>query len=591
MQIYKVLSIAICLLLGACQTEGIERKSTITTDAEGTHTSKKDEVSSPILRYDAVHHPVIAKHGMVSSQNRLASEIGQTILAKGGNAVDSAVAVGFALAVTLPRAGNIGGSGFMLIHMSDREHTIALDFRSTAPALASLDDFRNKKGEIDWQSMAFGNRAPGVPGSVAGLYRAWEMYGSMPWKELLAPAIKLAQEGIVVTHDLAFALSEAQPIMSEYPSSVKTYFKENGNVPLVGETLLQPDLAWSLSEIAKHGSDAFYKGAIAQKIDDYMRSVDGYISKQDLAGYRVEQREPISTTFNNHKVVTMPPVSGGGIAMLQMLNVLNEFPMDEYTAGSAESLHIIAETMKRAAANRRINIGDPDFVDVPTEAMISRKVAKQIAGQIDLNKATAVIDLAPMGVIPFESPETTHYSIADRYGNAVSTTYTLGYSFGAGVVVPGTGILLNNHLRVFSHRVADHANSMQAGKRMLSSMTPTIVFNPQDEVFLITGSPGGSRIPNIVTQVVINAVQYGMNIAEATHAPRIHQQWRTPNLGVEKGISVDTIKLLKQRGHSVEEQPTMGSTQSIMLLDGYMYGSSDPRRPGAATLGVDINEN
>ena len=584
-------SLATIFLLGACQTPSLKEQSIEPTkQANAKNVSATANTSNgAILRYDIVHHPVIAKYGMVASQNYLATEVGRDILAGGGNAVDSAIAVGFALAVTLPRAGNIGGSGFMLIHMAGAEDTIALDFRSAAPELAQLSDFKDENGKIDWFTMSFGAKAPGVPGSVAGLYRAWEMHGSLPWKSLLAPAIKLARDGIQVTEDLSFALQEAEALMLKYPSSSKAYLTKEGKAPAAGEILVQNDLVWSLTEIAEHGADAFYRGAIAQKIEDYMQVADGYISKRDLGAYKVEQRKAISTQFNGYKVVTMPPVSGGGIAMLQILNVLSEFPMSSYAAGSADSLHVIAETMKRVAANRRVSIGDPDFVDVPTEAMISKRVAKVIANDIDLNKSTDVVNVSPMDVSPYESADTTHFSVADRYGNAVSTTYTLGYSFGSGLVIPGTGILLDNQLRNFSHRVTDHANVMQAGKRMASTMSPTIVFNPQGDVFLVTGSPGGGRIPNIVAQVIVNTVQYNMNIAQATHAPRIHQQWRTPNLGVEKGISVDAIKLLEMRGHTVEQQQTMGSTQSIMLRDGYMYGSSDPRRPGAATLGVDLN--
>jgi len=379
--------------------------------------------------------------------------------------------------------------------------------------------------------------------------------------------------------------------MSNYPSSVNAYMDADGNAPKAGSKLIQPDLAWSLKQIARDGADAFYQGVIAQKIDAFMQASGGYIRLSDLSAYEVKQREPISTTFNNHKVVTMPPVSGGGIAVLQMLNVLSQFPMESYAAGSAESLHVIAETMKRVAANRRVGIGDPDFVSVPTQAMISERVAKVIAASIDLKKSTPVTDLTPMDVSPYASPETTHYSVVDAAGNAVATSYTLGYSFGSGLVIPGTGIILDNQLRNFSHRVLNHSNVMQAGKRMLSTMCPTFVFNAEGKLFLVTGSPGGGRIPNIVTQLIVNTVQYGMNIAEATHAPRIHQQWRTPGLGVESGISVDTIKLLEMRGHTVEQQQTMGSTQSILLKNGYLYGSSDPRRPGAAALGIDVLSN
>ena len=551
------------------------------------HSSTDTKKQGAVLRYDTVHHPVIARGGMVSTQNRIASEVGKDILLQGGNAVDSAVAIGFALAVTLPRAGNIGGSGFILMYLREKNQTIALDFRSMAPNLASLDELKTQEGEVDWHAMSFGAKAPGVPGTVAGLYKAWSEHGVLPWASLLKPAIELAENGFIITPDLAFALSEAEKLMAPFPSSTKIFMRSNGAAPIAGDRLYQKDLAWSLKQIAENGADAFYRGEIAKKIDGYMRATNGFMRLDDLNSYEVAQREPISTNFNGHNVVTMPPVSGGGIAILQMLNVLSEFPMSSYAQGSAESLHIIAETMKRVAANRRVGIGDPDFVDVPTKTMIGADVARFIAKDISLTESKDVKSISPLDVSPFESADTTHYSVADSQGNVVSTTYTLGYSFGSGLVIPGTGILMDNQIRNFSHRIPNHANSMTGGKRMVSTMAPTIVFNPMGEPYLVTGSPGGSRIPNIVTQLIVNTVQYGMNVAQATHAPRIHQQWRTPNLGYESGHSVDTLTLLESKGHTIERQQTMGSTQSIMIKDGYFYGSADPRRPGAAALGVD----
>lgn len=577
--------LVLSLVITACQVQPVKQPESESLPVKQTAT--RSASSGAVLRYDTVHHPVLARRGMVVSQNELASEVGREILEAGGNAVDAAIATGFALAVTLPRAGNIGGSGFMLIHMAEESKTIALDFRSAAPATADLSQFKDANGEIDWFTMSFGPKAPGVPGTVAGFHEAWSRYGTLPWSSLLQPAIKLAAEGIEVSDDLAYALAEARQVMSVYPSSVAAYMGADGKAPKSGSVLKQADLAWSMTELAEHGAAAFYNGSIAEKIVAFMQASGGYISAADLQNYKVRERLPISTTFNEHTVTTMPPVSGGGIAILQMLNVLSEFPMETYGAGGAESLHVIAETMKRVAANRRVNIGDPDYVRVPTATMTGKRVAQAIASDIDLSKSTPVDVLEPMDVSPYESPETTHYSVVDGAGNAVATTYTLGYSFGSGLVIPGTGILMDNQLRNFSHRVLDHANVMQAGKRMVSTMSPTLVFDPEGDLFLVTGSPGGGRIPNIVTQLIINTVQYGMNIAEATHAPRIHQQWRTPELGVEPGVSPDTIRLLRLLGHDVVEHQTMGSTQSVMIKDGYIYGAADPRRPGAAAVGID----
>jgi len=575
--------LAAFILGGLLSCQGIEQ----TTHTTETVKSAAIDTGGVVLRYDSVHHPVIAQHGMVVSQNELATQVGQKILASGGNAVDAAVAVGFALSVTLPRAGNLGGSGFMLVYLAETKTTVALDFRSAAPASAKLSDFLDESKNIKWQDLTFGPKAPGVPGTVAGLYHAWNKHGSLPWPTLLEPARKLAQDGITVSDDLAFALREALPTMRNYPSSVAAYANGPDSPLQSGDLLRQPDLAQSITEISEGGADAFYRGVIADKIVSFMQEQGGYISHQDLQSYKVRERKAIETSYRGHRVVTMPPSSTGGLALLQMLNVLQNFPLAEHPAGSAESLHIIAETMKRVAANRRFGIGDPDYVTVPTKGFLSDSIARDIAGKIDANSAKAVGDVKPIDAQPYESRETTHYSVVDKFGNAASTTYTLGYSFGSSLVVPGTGILLDNQLRNFAHRTPNHANAMQAGKRMLSTMTPTIGFDPDGELYLVTGSPGGSRIHNIVLQILVNTIDYGMNIAEASHRPRIHQQWRTPQLGVEAGINPDTLQLLRRKGHVVEQQQTMGSSQSIMRRSGYLYGAADPRRPGALALGMD----
>lgn len=569
----------VSLLLSACGTGG--------QYSSAGNASAAQQSSGAVLRYDSVHHPVIARRGMVVSQNKLATSVGQKILADGGNAVDAAVGVGFALAVTLPRAGNLGGSGFMLLHMKGADEPTALDFRSAAPSTAMLADYQNEQGDIDWHALTYGPRAAGVPGTVAGLRHAWEKFGSKPWAELLEPARLLAAEGIEVTQDLEYALREALPVMGAYPASMAAYAKANNTAYVAGETLVQADLANSIAAIAAQGATAFYEGDIAHKISDYMRDTGGNVSLADLKNYRVRERAALETRYRNHKIVTMPPSSVGGLALLQMLNVLQNFELSKYPAGSAMSLHIIAETMKQVAANRRFGIGDPDFVDVPVEGFLSEEIADALADRIDLSEARTTERINPENAQKYESRETTHYSVVDDQGNAVSTTYTLGYSFGSAAVVPGTGILLDNQLRNFSHRTPEHANAMQAGKRMLSTMTPTLVFDENDELLLVTGTPGGSRIHNVVLQILINTIDYGMNIAEASHRPRIHQQWRTPSLGVEPGIGADTLKILQSMGHTIEQQQTMGSTQSIMRRDGYLFGAADPRRPGALALGND----
>lgn len=566
--------------------------------------------AQPIIRYDSIHHPVAASGGMVVSQNEAASEVGRQILRKGGNAVDAAVAMGFALAVTLPRAGNLGGSGFMLVHMAGSggpDTVTALDFRSVAPAAASSDEFRGDDGEILRDALTFGPRAAGVPGTVAGLEEAWRRFGALSWRETLAPAIELAEEGIEIGNDLAYALSEALAVMRRYPSSMAAYAREDGSAWAAGETLVQPDLAWSLRQIGDHGAEAFYRGAIAEKIAAYMERAGGLIAAGDLAAYRVSAREPIATDYRGYRVVTMPPSSVGGLALLQMLNVLGHYDMARLPQGSAASLHVLAETMKLANANRREGIGDTDFVEAPVAGFLSGEIAREMAGRIDPERARPVTEISPMDAFAYESPgtatgnpdasgpdateeslDTTQISVVDGEGNAVSLTYTLGYSFGSGLVVPGTGIILDNQMRNFSIRDPDmHANRMEPGKRVVSTMTPTMVFDADDRLFLVTGTPGGGRIHNVILQLIVNTVDYGMNIAEATHAPRIHQAWLEPALGVERGVGADSLRLLEAMGHEIEIRQTMGGAQSIMLGEGLLYGAADPRRPGAAALGID----
>ena len=541
--------------------------------------------SGAILRYDTVHHPVVSNAGMVVSQNEIASQVGANILQQGGNAVDAAVAVGFALAVTLPRAGNIGGSGFLLMRKQDDPEVISIDFRSIAPGNIKLSDFRLADGSLDDQKMKYHPSASGIPGTVAGLYKAWEMAGSLPWRDLVKPAVRLAGEGFTVTPDLSFALGEAAQVMSGYAEDANPYLPQS-EVPKAGDVLILKDLAWSLQQIADGGADAFYRGEVRDRLVAYSQSSGGHFSEEDFSSYRAQVRSAISTDFYGHEVWTMPPSSSGGITLLQILNTLQALEIANYPWGSAGSIHRIAETMKWTAANRRQEIGDPGFVEVPTAGMISKATGERIAQSIDPQQATPVEQIQAMSDYPEESKDTTHYSVADKYGNAVSVTYTLGYSFGSGVVVPGTGIILDNQIKNFYHNIEGHPNRMESGKRMISTMAPTIVLGPDKQTYMVTGSPGGGRIPNVISQVILNSVVYNKNIAEATHAPRIHQQWRTPNLGVEAGFSIDTASLLREYGHTIEEQATMCSTQSIVIKDGLFFGSADPRRPGAAAVGV-----
>jgi len=544
-------------------------------------------LKQPIVRYDSIHHPVKGRFGMVVSQNSIATSVGQGILTRGGNAVDAAVAVGFALAVTLPRAGNLGGSGFMLVHMAAKQETVALDYRSVAPLAASVEKYSGADGELDWDKLTFGPMAPAVPGTVAGMYRAWQSFGSLPWKELLQPAYQLANDGFEIGYDLANVLNMGSNVFKTYASG-SAYLKQGGQPWVAGDTLVQKDLAWSIAQIMEYGATAFYEGELAQRIVEAFAKDGGMISREDLLAYSVKEREPVSTSYRGKQVISMPPVSGGGVTLIQMLNVLENFDLQKYPQGSAASLHLMAEVMKRAAANRRSLLGDPDFVDVPVDAYINKDLAKTMAKKINLKRAAKVTTIEAESLERYESRNTTHYSVMDQHGNAVSNTYTLGYSFGSGYVAEGTGILFDNQMRNFSYNSdSNHKNALQPGKRMLSTMTPTIVLDEVGKVLLVTGTPGGSRIINVVLQILVNVIDYQLNIAEATDRARIHQGWQKQELAIETGMNPEVIKLLKGMGHKIDMQKTMGSSQSIMWQDGVFQGSADPRRPNALAMGLD----
>jgi gamma-glutamyltranspeptidase/glutathione hydrolase len=463
---------------------------------------------------------------------------------------------------------------------------VALDYRSVAPLTASVEKYSKSADEMDWDKLTFGPMAPGVPGTVAAMHQAWQQYGSMPWAELLAPAHQLADQGFEVWPDLAHVLNMASAILNYY-SADSAYVKESGLPWLAGDHLVQKDLAWSIEQIMQNGADAFYQGALADRIIKSFENDGGIISKEDFKAYKVKDRTPVLTSYRGKQVISMPPVSGGGVTLLQMLNMLEHFPVAEQGAGSAKNLHLLAEVMKRAAANRRSLLGDPDFVDVHIEGYISKALAKEMAAKINVKKAAKVKTISAEPVERYESRNTTQFSVMDRFGNAVSNTYTLGYSFGSGYVAKGTGILFDNQMRNFSYRSdSNHMNEMVPGKRMLSTMTPTIVIGEDGKVLLVTGTPGGGRIINVVLQVVVNVIDHEMNIAEATDQPRIHQGWRSQTLGVEKGMNPEVVKILKTMGHQVELKQTMGSTQSIVWRDGKFYGAADPRRPNAKALGL-----
>lgn len=540
-----------------------------------------------------IFHPVYAKHGMVSSADANATRVGVDVLKNGGNAVDAAVAVGFALAVTYPQAGNIGGGGFMLLRTKEGK-TVAIDFRETAPAKASRDMFLDAQGNADSALSLTSHSASGVPGSVAGFALALNNYGTLSLKQALQPAIALAQDGIIVNENLSKALDKyGREVMLAHPTSKAIFFKADGTPWQLGERLVQKDLANSLTLIAEQGPDAFYKGDIAQQIAQQMSQNGGLISLEDLAAYRAIEREPVSGTYKGYEIYSMPAPSSGGIHIIQILNILENFDLKSMGQNSAAAINTEAQAMKFAYADRSEYLGDPDFVKVPVKALISKDYAKAIAGQIDTAKDRSSTTIRPGSLAPYESDQTTHFSVVDQYGNAVAVTYTLNTNFGNGIVAGNTGILLNNQMDDFSAKpgtpnvyglIGGEANAVEPHKRPLSSMSPTIVAKDGKTV-LVTGSPGGSRIITTVLQILLNTLEFDMNIAEATNAPRIHHQWLPDELRIEKGISIDTIRILEKMGHTVAIKPVMGSTQSIVVGSDGLYGASDPRTENDLTAG------
>jgi gamma-glutamyltranspeptidase/glutathione hydrolase len=538
-------------------------------------------------------HPVFAAQGMVATQEALASEVGVDILKQGGNAVDAGVAIGFALAVTLPRAGNLGGGGFMLVYDAAKQETVAIDFREMAPTAATRDMFLDDQGAVDAKRARYSYLSVGVPGTVAGLALAAERHGTLPLATLLGPAIRLADYGFPVSEGLAMSLKAAREHMVPWPESMRIFFKADGVPYEPGETLVQQDLATSLKAIANDGPQAFYEGDIARKIAADMKANEGLITLEDLRNYKPMIRQPVRGTYRGYDIVSMPPPSSGGIHLIQILNILENYPIGELGHNSAATLHRMAEAMKLAYADRSEYLGDPDHVKVPVRGLTDKRYAAELLRRIDVERARPAAEIKPGNPAPYESEQTTHYSVMDKDGNVVATTYTINFSYGAGITAAGTGILLNNEMDDFSAKpgvpnayglIGGEANAIGPGKRPLSSMSPTLVFR-DGKPFLATGSPGGSRIITTVLQILMNVIDHGMNIAEATLAPRVHHQWLPDELRVEEGLSPDTVALLEKRGHRVVVQDAMGSTHSILRREEGLYGYSDPRIRDALTVG------
>ena len=538
-------------------------------------------------------HPVLAENGLVVSQDALASQVGLEILRQGGHAVDAAVAVGFALAVTLPQAGNLGGGGFLLVHDAAKKQSEAIDFRETAPAAVGRDFYLNEQGDVDETRIRFHHQAAGVPGAVAGLALAHQRHGRLSWRRLVEPAIRLAEAGIPVGVELAQSLRGARERMAPWPASMQAFFKADGSAYLPGETLVQPDLAASLRQIAEHGPTAFYEGEIARKLVADMEAHEGLITLEDLRNYRAVVREPVRGRYRGYEVVSMPPPSSGGVHLIQLLNMLETWPLGELGHNSAATIHRMAEAMKLAYADRSEYLGDPDFATVPVAGLTAKAYARELTSRIDLERARPAAEIKPGQPRRQENEQTTHYSVMDRNGNAVAVTYTLNFPYGSGIVVAGAGFLLNNEMDDFAAKpgvpnayglIGGDANAVGPGKRPLSSMTPTLMFR-DGQVVLVTGSPGGSRIITTVLQILLNVVDHRMNLAEGTVAPRVHHQWLPDELRVEEGLSPDTVRLLEKLGHRVVVTDAMGSTQSIVRAPEGLYGFPDTRQPGGRAAG------
>jgi len=545
--------------------------------------------SQEYLEYSHPFHPTVSDKGMVVSQNYIASDIGAEILSKGGNAVDAAVAVGFALTATLPRAGNIGGGGFMLIYDAKNQTIVSLDFRSMSPELATPDVYR-KDGEHQSSLSRSGYKAIAVPGTVDGLFTAHELYGSMDMKDLIQPTIDLCIEGIPLTNDLYGAIQNTKTLTRD-KESTRVYLDENLKV---GGKIKLLDLAETLIKIRDEGKAGFYDGKIADKIEKAMIENGGLIRKSDLKRYKTNITQPISIEYRDKSIFAQGPPSGGGVVILTALQILKNFDYNDLKPNSAQYLHILAESLKHGHQNRSKFIGDPKFYSAPLGDMLSDDNGIRRAKEIDFKKTTSSdrINRVTRSIESDykESEDTTHYSIIDDSGNAVSVTYTLGYSFGSGVTIPGTGILTNSQMNNFASnyglekslsRSTSEANKLDPFKRPMSTMSPVMVFDKDGSLELITGSPGGSKIPAINLQVLINVIDFDLDIGLATMMPRIHQDWPYYSLQVEKTLNNDTKRILETYGHKPKESKTMGSTQSIHIKDGVNFGFADLRRPDA----------
>jgi gamma-glutamyltranspeptidase / glutathione hydrolase len=540
----------------------------------------------------AANQPAVAQNAMVVSASAIASEVGNQVLREGGNAVDAAIATGLALAVTYPTAGNIGGGGFMVIRFPDGR-TTAFDFREKAPLKAHPRMFLDSAGEYSSAIHHNSHIAVGVPGTVAGFALAHEKYGSRQWSQLVAPSVKLARDGFKAPPGLASSLASfVRRVAERYPASVQAYSK-NGTAYAEGELIKLPDLARTLERIEQQGRDGFYKGETARLLAEEMKRGGGLITEEDLARYQAKERTPVRGTYRGYDIISMPPPSSGGVAMIEMLNILEGYDLRSLGHNSVQHVHYLTEAMRRAFLDRARHLADPDFATVPVEKLTSKAYAQQLRSTIDAKKATpsAPADVA----VASESMETTHYSVVDKSGLAVSVTYTLEAGYGSGIVVPGAGFLLNNEMGDFNAKpgltnanglIGTDPNLARPEQRMLSSMTPSIVAK-DGKLVAVIGSPGGRTIINTVLQVTSNIIDFGMNIQQAVNAPRIHHQWLPDRISIEQnGVTAEVAEQLKQMGHTVNVGGRQGTAHSIMIdPSGKRLGAPDPRDRDAGAAG------
>lgn len=530
--------------------------------------------------------------GMVVSSNSLVTDAALRVLKKGGNAIDAAISAGFVLAVAQPRSGNIGGGGFMLISNDKTGKIEAIDYREKAPKAAYANMFLDKDGNVDNKLARFSYKSSGVPGTVAGFALALKRYGTISLKEALAPAIKLAREGFVVTPRFAKGIRAAEKRLRAHKSTAKVFFKKDGSFYKVGDIFRQPELADTLERIAKNGASEFYTGKTARLIAAAMKKGGGLITLEDLKNYAPAIRRPVHGTYRGYDIYSMPPPSSGGVHVIEILNMIEPYDIGRLGLNSAATMHIVVEAMKRAYADRAKYLGDSDFVKVPVSTLISKAYAKSRMRDVG-KRATSAKKIYAGKISGYESNETTHFSIVDRYGNAVSNTYTINFSYGSGIVVEGAGFLLNNEMDDFSAKpgspngyglIGGAANKIEPNKRMLSSMSPTIV-KKDGKNFLVTGSPGGARIITTTLQVISNIIDHNLNVLAAVAAPRFHHQWLPDEVRIEQGFSKDTLEKLQSLGYKTVQKPAMGAIESIMIQNGIFYGGADPRRSTSSAKG------